>query len=315
MKKIFITLFLLSLIIPKINAQSSAESARYYQSIYDIFREIQVKELNYLKAVIYKKRQTRVDHKKNKVDEASIEAVQKLKALPPFDGDSTLRDVTVKVLEERLKIMEIEMPHLDDISQNAYESYEALENYYAETNRVIALLDSIDYELVAAQESFAYSNGFSLSEDNTRLSKQLKTISELETYMQPIYLAVFKVEKEVAGYSDALNKMDYEKAEEFRESIIETSKESIRKLTSDKGYNGDKLYSSQAGQLLRFYQKEAKTTFIRINSYVKKGNNMSRPEAKEFNELIKSFQKRYSDAIGRYQNGFDNFRQRFVSRW
>lgn len=127
---------------------------------------------------------------------------------------------------------------------------------------MIYLLDSVGFELVAEQESFAFSISFSLYNNNTQLTKQLKTISELQDYMQPIFLAAFEVEAEIGSYSQTFQNMDFQKDEEIRLDIFEKSKESIDFLQKYDGFRGDKRFSSQAGQLLRFYQTEAKTTFI-----------------------------------------------------
>lgn len=316
MKKV--TLFVLSIFILMGTysfVTNNSQAARYYQDIYDIVRDVNVKELNYTQSIIYKRRQAKVEHKKNKLSEETHEAIDKLKAMPPFDGDSTLRDVTIAVLKRKLEIMEVELPRIDEMEATAYDSYEALEHYYEEQNKVLEKIDKEFDKLMAVQEEFALANEMTLSEDHSRLATQLKNISELNTYMQPIYLEVFKVEKELAKYYDAVTDFDYEKTEQYRKTILNYANIAVKSLSKDKGFRGSRNFSSYASSILRFYQKHAKTTFVKIDQYVKKGKNMSKTDAKQYNALMGSYQKQYKEAYLNYQNKYYAFQQKYVSRW
>ncbi len=294
---------------------NNREAVKYFDEISEIIHDVNVKEVSYMQAIIYKRRQAKIDHKKDKLVAETNEAIEKLEAMPPFDGDSTLRNTTLDVLRKKSEIMNVELAKVDEMEGTAYESYEALEKYYAESNKVVEKIEKEFDRLGAAQETFAFQNDFSLSEDNSRLAKQMKNISELNTYIQPLYLAVFRVEKEVAGYYEAVMAMDYEKAELYRKTILKYSDRSLKILTKDKGFRGDRYYGSLAASMVRFYQKHAKTTFVKMDGYVKKGKNMSRSDAKQFNEIAKNYQKQYQETYNRYINGYYSFQQKFVSKW
>jgi hypothetical protein len=316
MKKALIPLFTLILIISlSAFTTSNRDAVKYFDEISDIIHDVNVKEVNYMQAIIYKKRQAKIDHKKDKLVEETNEAIEKLEAMPPFNGDSTLRNTTLDVLKKKFEIMNVELARIDEMEGTAYESYEALEKYYAESNKVVEKVEKEFERLGAAQETFAFQNDFGLSEDNSHLAKQMKNISELNTYIQPLYLAVFRVEKEVAGYYESVMAMDYEKAEVQRKTIIKYSDRSLKVLTKDRGFRGDRYYGSLAASMVRFYQKHAKTTFVKMNGYVKKGKNMSRSDAKQFNEIAKNYQKQYQETYSRYINGYYSFQQKYVSKW
>lgn len=316
MKRILRYLFTVIFIITLFAFTSSnREAVKYFDEISDIIHDVNVKEVNYMQAIIYKRRQSKIDHKKEKLVDETNEAIEKLEAMPPFEGDSTLRNITLDVLKKKFEIMNVELAQVDELESTAYESYEALEKYYQESNKVVEKIEKEFDRLVAAQTTYAFQNDFSLSEDNSRLAKQMKNISELNTYIQPLYLAVFRVEKEVAGYYEAVMAMEYDTAEIYRKTIIKYSDRSLKILTRDRGFRSDRNYSSLAGSMVRFYQKHAKTTFVKMNSYVKKGKAMSRSDAKQFNELAKNYQKQYQETYNRYINGYYSFQQKFVSKW
>ena len=316
MKKSLYPLVAFTLIISLLSFTSgNRDSVKYFDKISEIIHDVNVKEVNYMQAIIYKKRQGKIDNKKDKLVDETNEAIEKLEAMPPFDGDSTLRDVTLDVLKKKFEIMNVELSRVDEMEGSAYDSYESLEKYYQESNKVVEKIEKEFDRLEAAQISYAFQNDFSLSENNSHLAKQMRNISELNTYIQPLYLAVFKVEVEVKGYYDAVMDMDYDKAESYRKTIIEYSGPSLKILTKDRGFRNDRYYTSLAGSMVRFYQKHAKTTFVRMNTYVKKGNNMSRTDAKKFNETAKSYQKQYQETYSRYSNGYYSFQQKYVSRW
>ena len=294
---------------------NNSQAARYYKTIYEIVRGVNVKELKYTQSIIYKRRQAKVEHKKDKLSAETHEAITKLKALPPFDGDSTLRDVTINVLQKKLEIMKVEMPKIDEMEATAYDSYEALEHYYAAQKKVMDKLEKEFNRLVAVQEEFALANDMTLSEDHSRLSRQLKNISEVNDYIQPIYLMVFKVEKEVAAYYDAVQEFDTEAAEKYRKTILEYSNYGVKTISKEKSFRGNRAFLSTSSSILRFYQRHSKTTFVKINQYLKKGKDMKRSDAKQFNQLIGNYQKQYKDAYSRYQNGYYSFQQKYVSRW
>jgi len=294
---------------------NNSDASRYYKTIYEIVRDVNVKELRYAQSIIYKHRQAKVEHKKDKLSAETHEAIAKLKALPPFDGDSTLRDVTINVLIKKLEIMEVELPKIDKMEATAYDSYEALEHYYAEQNKVMKRLEKEFNRLLAVQEEFALVNDLTLSENHSRLSKQLKNISEVNDYIQPIYLMVFKVEKEAAAYYDAVQEFDVEAGEKYRRSILAYSNDALKIISKEKSFRGNRAFLSTSSSILRFYQRHAKTTFVKINQYLKKGKDMKGSDAKQFNQLIGNYHKQYKEAYSRYQNGYYSFQKKYVSRW
>ena len=316
MKKILRYLSVLIILISMLSFTPGVrEAVSYFNEIGEIMHDVNVKEVRFMKSIIYKRRQSKIDNKKSKLQKETNGAIKKMEKLDAFEGDSTLRNVTLDVLRKKADIMNVELSRINEMEGSAYESYEALEKYYQESNKVVKNIEKEYERLETVQTEFAFKNNFDLSENNSRLARQMKNISELNVYVQPLYLAVFRVEKEVSGYYEAVQSMDYDKAEVFRKTILKYTDRSLKITTKDKGFRGDRYFGSLAGSMIRFYQKHAKTTFVKMNAYVQKGNNMSQSDAKKFNDIANSYQKQYQETFNRYNEGYYTFQQKYVSKW
>ncbi len=53
--------------------------------------------------------------------------------MPSFEGDSNLRDISIEVLRSKLDIMSVKLVKISKMQESAYESHEALEEYYEES--------------------------------------------------------------------------------------------------------------------------------------------------------------------------------------
>lgn len=315
MKNIFTIILISILFIGFKPNQNTADAVIYFKSIFKIMNHVSSKQMKYSRSVIYKRRDAVIENKKQKLLKESKAAIKDLEKIGPFEGNSDLVDQVIEVLKKSTGLMENELEELSQLNKTAYDSYDNMVVYIGKSQELINKMSDDQIMLLTSQYEFADEFDFELSDNQTRLAKQLKITGELDDYMTPIYLAVFKVEKDVVGLFEALDNNDFESAEEFRELIIQDSKQSLSDIREEGSFKGSMTYSAKASGMVRFYQQNVRATYIKLIDYYKKGDKMTKTEYKQYTGLMKNYNTSFNQKNSDYYNYYYEFQQKYVSRF
>lgn len=251
-------------------AQSAGE---YLDKIGKEFKDISADMWDYTSAVAHGKSAKKVEARRKEVIKSNQDAQNKIKSLPAFEGDKSLRDSVLAHLKLSYKILNFDYAKIVDMEEISEQSYDAMEAYLLAQERANEKMNASGDMVDQQYAAFAAKHGVTLIDKDSKVENNLKVAGLAFKYYNVAYLIFFKSFKQEAYMIDALNKNDVNALKQNADALGKFSEEGLAKLDTLRPFKGDGTLATAAKDMLNFYKKEAKTKMpVIINFAVKKEN-------------------------------------------
>jgi hypothetical protein len=283
-------------------AQDFKNPVEYLEYIGKKNEELSIKYLSYLSAVSHGKSARKVDKRRTEVVNSINETRQYIQIMPPFNGDRSLRDSSVKYLRILHIVFNEDYHKIVNMEEIAEQSYDAMEAYMLAQDKAQEKLQAASAQQNEAQKKFAAANNINLVDNTSELEQKMKTASTLMNHYDDVYLVFFKPYKQEAYLLEALGKNNIVAIEQNIGSLSKFAEEGLEKLKTIKSPNGDASIIAACRAQLLFYKQEAKDAAAFTDFFLKQ---------EEFNKLKKEFDakpssKRTQADIDKYNKGIED---------
>lgn len=241
-------------------AQKFEQAGEYLSYINSYHKPIQEDFMTYANAVARGKSARKVENKRKEILTSVGNALKKLQVLPPYKGDKTYRDSTIKFLNLTQKILNEDYSKIVDMEAIAEQSYDAMEAYYLaqdmageKSDRAAAMTDTT-FDIFAKKHNVTIANG-----KQSDLSIKVKKAAAAMAYQRKLYLIFFKPYKQEAYMLDALSKKDLSGVTQNQNSLSSLAEEALKKLDTTKPFKNDRTMITATRELQNFYIDECKT--------------------------------------------------------
>lgn len=315
---------------------------QYMDKINNEFQKISDETWDYTRAVAHNKKARQIESQRRQMLNANRNALNRIKNMPPFNGDASYRDSTVRYLELSYAVLNNDYSKIMDMEEIAEQSYDAMEAYMLAQQKANEKMDVAFDVASAAHEAFAKANNINLINKDTKTTEKIEKAGEVFKFYNELYLVFYKPYKQEFYLIDAQSKGDINSMKQNQESLSKLSKEAKEKLKVIKPYKNNTTLKTSCTNLLDFYIMEADTKVsMLIDFYLKKekfeklkiatdkkGSSISQTEANEFNTAVADYNKATNDynkinaelnakratSLEGWNNAVSNFLDRNVSK-
>lgn len=330
--KLFFSLFLLFLISSPslLQAQKFEQAGEYLSYINSYHKPIQEDFMTYANAVARGKSARKVESRRKEILISVGNALRKLQVLPPYKGDKTYRDSTIKFLNLTQKILNDDYSKIVDMEAIAEQSYDAMEAYYLaqdmageKSDRAAAMTDTT-FEIFAKKHNVTIANG-----KQSDLTIKVKKAAAAMAYQRKLYLIFFKPHKQEAYMLDALSKKDLSGVTQNQNSLLSLAEEAAKRLDTTKAFKNDRSLITVTRELQNFYIDECKTkTPLAIEFMLKEedffkakkafdaksATSRTQPDIDAYNKTVADYNK----SINTYNNSnsaLSTKRANLINKW
>ena len=300
MTRIFVSMILLFAAFTVL-AQSPVD---YSTSIFNAHTAVANKNMEYLQYAVHSEDFAVIEQKRAALIQQIQESLQAVKSMPPFQGDSRLRDEIAAVLQVYLESYQSEFQRVNSLKQTSKESFEAMEQYLKASDTAEKKLSAASERAQAAQTAFAQKHRIQLVEDEEK-SAGAKTLTELNSYHRAIFLPLFRITKKDTEFSNALSAQDAAKMERARGELETAARESLAFLKTVPDFKGDSAYRTAAVAQAGFYLEMATGAYKTMVEVVRKADKITNADVDAFNKAVAQSNER-APAVGEAVNAAAN---------
>ncbi len=213
-----------------------------------------------------------METRRKEVTQQIVQSKEKIKRMPPLDGDTRLRDEAVESLTEYQHAFELDYKDIIGLKKKSKDSYEAMEAYWKAEDKAEAKVNKATSRLRKAQQAYARKNNMTVVEgkSDSVLDQKMMKITAVNTYWREIYLPFFKISKEYDLLWDILSKEKVDLINRQRSQVIKTVSDILPSLKAKAGFNGDVEFRDQTINLIEYYQRVAEKDFAKITEVLSK---------------------------------------------
>ena len=213
-----------------------------------------------------------IDSKRMEVMQQIILSKEKIKVMPPLDGDTRLRDAAVETLGEYQHAFELDYKDVISLKKKSRDSFEAMEAYWKAEDKAEEKVNSATGKLRKAQQTYASKNNMKVADgkEDDELQKKMIKITAVNNYWREIYLLFFKVSKEYNLLWDILPGEKADPLDQQRKIVLKVIDNVLPLLRSKSGFHGDIEFRDQTIDLLEYYQRVASKDFVKIAEVLNK---------------------------------------------
>jgi len=312
-RKLFSLLFLFLITVQYSFSQSAAE---YMNSMSSEFSKIKNDYFDYVTQVAHGKSARKAESKRQEVISTVKSSRSKIAKVKAFNGSTTLRDSVLAYLDITYNVLTQDYSKILDLESNSNNSYDLMVAYMHAQEVANAKMSNAGDIVIRAQRKFASDNGVTMNESEDTKDRIIKIANNVIRYKTRLDLILFKNSFEEQKMLKALSANDNNTVQESRNTLIASSKESLKILDTMPPYKGDGSVESACRNLLVFYQDEAanqitsmlafsviKEEFERVRKIVesKPKSAVTKAEVDQYNTAL----KKYNDAINAYNSKTD----------
>jgi hypothetical protein len=220
--------------------------------------------------------------------------------------------------EDYGKIMDLE-----EIAEQPYDNMEA----YVKAQEVANDKEHEAFEKANNElRAFAAKHHITLTEDDSKESKQSEIINNVTKYYNRIYLTFFKCNSNETYLLKALEKKDVNGIEQNKNALIKNCTDNLPKLDKIGAFEEDASLIKVAKDLLNFYKSEASDKVPILSEYLvkndnfqklkkemdKKGSSSTQEDADKYNAAVKDI----NDTVNTYNkttNDLNNSRNKLIN--
>ena len=278
-------------------AQQVNSALAYMSKFTESQKQINYEMLGYVSAVAHNKSAKKVAKQRSELMTAISAAKSKAAHMTDFEGDSNLRVATYNYFNIAYIVAKEDYGKIMDLEEIAEQSYDNMEAYLkaqeVANDKEHDAFEKADRELRA----FAAKHHITLTEDDSKDSKQSEIINQVNKYYNKVYLTFFKCNSNETYMIKALEKKDVNGIEQNKNALQKNSQENLPKLDEIGAFQGDASLINVCKELLKFYKTEATDKMTILTDYLVKNDN--------FQKMKKEMDKKSSS--GRTQEDVDKF--------
>lgn len=257
------------------HAQSS-DPVAYLSKFTESQRNINYEMLGYVSAVAHGKSAKKVAKQRTELITAISAARSKAAHLTDFDGDSNLRVASYNYFNIAYIVAKEDYGKIMDLEEIAEQSYDNMEAYLkaqeVANDKEHDAFEKADRELRA----FAAKHHISITEDNSKDSKQSEIVDKVTKYYNKVYLNFFKCNSTENYMIKALDKKDVNGIEQNKTALIKNCTDNLPLLDQIGAFETDNTLITAAKNLLNFYKKEATEKMPILTGYLVKNDNFQK---------------------------------------
>lgn len=285
MQKLLLIIGLLAVSNLHVWSQTAESPGAYATRLSNEYIEVSNRNLEYLQYSVHSDDIALIEQKRLALIQQIQKSYNNVKAIPPYQGDSRLRDEMLAVFEAYMESFKVEFKQVNLLKQNSKASFEAMEQYLNASNEAEKKLDIASSRAIAAQVAFARKYNIKLTEDEEK-ANSVKLLNNLNNYHRAIFLRIFKVSKKDAEFSDALSRQSIPDMERARRELERICDENLLFLERLPDFKGDATYRDAAKDFTRFYQDMASQGYKTLIAVLRKGDKRTNEDVDAFNSII-----------------------------
>ena len=289
-------ILLVGLAISPVFGQTAIE---YMETISGETKAIQKDMWDYTSTVAHGKSARKVEKRRSELLKTSLEAIQKVKAMPAFDGSTAYRDSVVDFLQVNYTVLKVDYAEIVNLETSSQSSFEKMEAYLKAQELASNKMRESAQMVRNQQKVFAENNNIDLLETDDALSQKMKRASEVYGYYNGVYLVFFK---NFLQETDLLNSMQNQNLTGIKnnsEKLSRFAEEGLEKLSAINPFEGDASLVVACKEMLTFYKDEAENQMKAVIDYHEK--NKSFAAIQEEFEQIKE-KNRTQEDVDRFNN-------------
>lgn len=284
-------------VFAQIQAQQFNDAVSYMSYIGNFSKQIQKDYFSYASSVAHGKSARKVENRRISLIQSVQEASRKVQAMPPFNGNKSLRDSAAKFFHLNYLVLNEDYPKIINMEEVAEQSYDAMEAYLLAQDKAGEKIENANKQLQKVNRDFASKNNITLVDTEDELDKKIAITNDVNDYYRTIYLIFFKCNKQEIYLVDALNSKNLNAIEQNKNTLLKYADEGLGKLSKMAGYQNDNALISAAKQYLEFTKQECTSKIPNlVNFFIKEDN---------FNKIKKVMESKKSSQ--RTQEDVDNY--------
>lgn len=283
-KETILPLILLGLLLfsyKPVSSQNSENAGIYMNKIGEQYKEITKDFLSYTSAVAHGKSARKVESRRVQMMQTLKDGIKKVSAMPPFEGDKSLKDSAVSYLRISLHILNDDYGKIVNLEEVAEQSYDAMEAYFLAQDLADEKRKQAGERLNAMEKEFAKKHNVNLTDSKDELSVKAAKAARVNDYYRKVYLIFFKSYKQEGYMLAAMENKDVNAIEQNRSTLLSYTEEGLKKLDTLKAFDGDKNLITACRQALEFYKMESKDKIAGLTDFYMKEES--------FNKIKKAF--------------------------
>ncbi len=175
-----------------------------------------------------------------------------------------------------LKVFNEDYGKIVNMEEIAEQSYDAMEAYLLAQEKAEEVLEAAHDKVETAYQDFAARNKVTLIQTDTKISKKMRQVGEVNHYYHQLYLIFFKSYKQEAYVTDAFNRKDINSIEQNNGTLIRFAEEGLTKLDTIKTFKGDGSLVNNCRKVLEFHKVEAEKYVPGMSDYLLKSDEFEK---------------------------------------
>lgn len=264
----------------------------------------------YTKAVAHSKSARKIDATRKNLIKSIQAASKKIEgAKEGYKGDTEYKNQLLAYLSISEKYINEEYDKIINMQEVAEQSYDFMEAYITARDLVNDKINAEVDKLNANQKTFAAKYNIQISEDNSKLAKNMEISNQVFKHQSDMYLLFFKVYITDANLMKAVEAKDLNAIEQNASALQQFADEGLEKIKGYKAYKNDLQLSNSTKKVLDFYKKEAVeftpaiVTFMMTKHKVEESEKSLKSKSQPSKEEITAFNalvKEYNALMGNY---------------
>jgi len=289
-------------------------AGEYMESMGSFYGQMEAEQWEYTSALARGKSAKKVDAKRQALLNSTLDANKKVLAMPPFEGDATLRDSMSKFLMVKYAVLNEDYDKIVNLEAVAEQSYDLMEAYLLAQRQAGEKLRTTGEKILEIQQLFATEHGVDLIDGgDTEYSKKLEVAAEVFDQYNDLFLLYFKCYKQDLYLDEAIQKEDINAMEQNANALAAYAEDGLKVVGKSIGFNGDKSLVFATRDILKFYKKIAEEEFPTFRDFFQKKEHFQQVEeafnAKAEKERTQADVDKFNLAIRQYNEGIKTFNQ------
>ena len=287
MKRILLLVFALSLFIPAVSAQTSANS--YYRKMHNEQKKLMKKQIRFMKMLLLNEDIRRLDQSRDQIV-GQIETSQKaIKNQRGFNGDDAYVKDYLNVMSEYLKAYTDLYDKAKESSGEGITTYEQMEVYLKAFEEMEIEIITADESVMAIEEYFANKHNLEMIDDG-EVAEMYNNLMYLSEYLREIRLIFSRTIFEADNIEKAFSSRDFDALPRLRVAFTKACDFSMSDLVKLGDFDGnDDLYKNTMN-LLEDMRKMGEDDMMEAMDYLQDADWNEKAEAKGSKILLAVFE-------------------------
>ncbi len=268
------------------------EALEYLEQISREYEQVVKAQWNYAQSAVEGLDYSR---EKQKLITAMDRAIQRIKAIPPFSRDHSLRDSVLAYLNLNRKMIREDYTQLVDLQNLENKSYEELDDFLYAQENAYERLGELSVNLRKEEEKFAKKHGIRLVKRDDKFARRLLEMNQLFSYYNKVYSQFYKAYSQELVVFKAVEEQEPEGIRRELERLREVSENGLEEIRKIGGYKGNRgLYEASLNSL-NFYKREVDELQPVLDYYqqlekmekMRKERREGKGDTEEYNQVVR----------------------------